>query len=91
MLAEGKSEEQVLQHYVAQEGGMHILSEPPNTGLGRLSWLIPYMVGASGLMIAAVAALRWSRRSSSKSAAAPRTTEDPALGSRLDDELRDLD
>src|SRR5688500_9149064 len=30
LLASGKSEDQVLQHYIAEAGGMHVLSEPPN-------------------------------------------------------------
>ncbi len=91
LLAEGKSEEQILQHYVTQEGGMHILSEPPNTGIGRLSWLVPYLVGASGLLMAGLVAVRWSRRAAEATASLPVESEDAALGSRLDDELRDLD
>jgi cytochrome c-type biogenesis protein CcmF len=90
MLASGKSEADVLQHYVTQEGGMHVLSEPPNTGVGKLSWLVPYVVGMTGLLFAGIAAVRWSRRSHDGAVAAARA-DDAALSSRLDDELRDLD
>lgn len=92
MLASGKTEAEVLQHYVAQQGGMHVLSEPPNTGVGRLSWLVPYLAGMSGLFLAAIVAVRWSRRAAASDAAAGSPApEDAALRSRLDDELRDLD
>ena len=62
MLAKGKSEDEILQHYIAQQGGMHVLSEPPNDGVGRLSWLVPYAVGMTGLLLAGLVAVRWSRR-----------------------------
>ncbi len=92
MLASGKTEAEVLQHYVTQQGGMHVLSEPPNTGVGRLSWLVPYLAGMSGLFLAAIVAVRWSRRAAASDAAAGSPApEDAALRSRLDDELRDLD
>ena len=92
MLASGKSEAEVLQHYVAKEGGMHVLSEPPNTGVGRLSWLVPYLAGMSGLLLAGVVAVRWSRRAGASDATSSASrSEDEALRSRLDDELRDLD
>ena len=92
MLNEGKTEAQILQHYIDQQGGMHVLVEPPNAGIGKLSWLVPYAAGMTGLVLAGFVAVRWSRRSSDGDAAlASRPSEDAALGSRLDDELRDLD
>jgi cytochrome c-type biogenesis protein CcmF len=92
MLESGATEEEILQHYVTQEGGMHVLSEPPYDGFGRVSWLFPYAVGATGLLIAGLVAVRWSRRSGAETAAsAARPGDDAALRSRLDDELRDLD
>ncbi len=90
MLASGKSEQQILDHFVAQQGGMHVLSEPPNRGIGRLSWLVPYAVGMGGLLAAGFVAVRWSRRSAG-AVDSPVKAEDVMLGSRLDDELRDLD
>lgn len=94
MLDEGKTEAEILQHYIDQQGGMHVLVEPPNDGIGRLSWLVPYAVGTSGLLIAGLVAVRWSRRGrdadETEAAARLRTENDP-LASRLDDELRDLD
>jgi cytochrome c-type biogenesis protein CcmF len=91
MLATGKTEEQILQHFIAEQGGKHVLAEPPNDGVGRLSWLVPYAVGMSGLLLAGLVAVRWSRRSAHTTPAAEPRGEDAALSSRLDDELRDLD
>ncbi len=92
MLAKGKSEDEILQHYIAQQGGTHVLAEPPNDGVGRLSWQVPYAVGMTGLLVAGLVAVRWSRRSAALSrSTATMRSEDAVLGSRLDDELRDLD
>jgi cytochrome c-type biogenesis protein CcmF len=92
LLASGKSEAQVLDHFVAEQGGQHVLAFP--RGAGRLSWAVPYGAGVMGLMIAGFVAVRWSRRTPSDEASAAISSapsEDAALRSRLDDELRDLD
>ena len=39
------TEEQVLQHFVKDVGGIHVLSEPPDKGFNRLAWAVPYAVG----------------------------------------------
>jgi cytochrome c-type biogenesis protein CcmH/NrfF len=93
MLNEGKTEPEILQHYISQQGGMHVLVEPPNEGVGKLSWLVPYAAGMTGMLLAGFVAVRWSRRGSDADALADRAPrlEDAALSSRLDDELRDLD
>ena len=74
-------------------GGMHVLVEPPNDGVGKLSWLVPYAAGMTGMLLAGFVAVRWSRRGSDADALAAGTprVEDATLSSRLDDELRDLD
>jgi cytochrome c-type biogenesis protein CcmF len=89
MLKDGKSEQQILDHYVATLGGAHVLSEPPNRGTGLWAWLFPYLLGAGGAITAGVVALRWSRQPAV--AGVPGGLEDPGLAARLDDELRDLD
>jgi hypothetical protein len=63
---------------------------PIDQGFNRLAWLLPYAVGVSGALAAAVVALRWSRADRSGSDPAP-PQDDAELRSRLDDELRDLD
>jgi hypothetical protein len=52
--------------------------------------MIPYAAGMTGLLVAGLVAVRWSRRAAREPGVAERS-EDATLGSRLDDELRDLD
>lgn len=90
MLEEGKTEAEVLAHYVSEQGGNHVLSSPPDQGMGRVAWLLPYVLGLVGLLGAGLVAIRWSSQPKVASEAAL-LNEDSTLGSRLDDELRDLD
>jgi cytochrome c-type biogenesis protein CcmF len=85
----GKTKDEVFQYFVEQYGSQEPLGAPIDRGFNRLAWLFPYVVGASGAVALALAAMRWSKRE----AAIPTTAaaEDPVLNSRLDDELRDLD
>ena len=88
MLKEGRTEQQIIDRYVAELGTV-ILSEPPNHGTGLWAWLLPYLLGAAGAVTAGVTALRWSRKPAL--AGVPGGFEDPGMAARLDDELRDLD
>ena len=89
MLKEGMDEKQILDFYVASYGGNQVLSEPPNSGSGRVAWLMPIVVGAGGFLTAAYLAMRWSRRAAFSGA--PAGAEDPEMAARLDQELRNLD
>jgi cytochrome c-type biogenesis protein CcmH/NrfF len=66
-----------------------VLSEPPNSGSGRVVWTMPLVVGIGGFLTVAYLALRWSRRP--QLAGIPAGVEDPEMAARLDDELRNLD
>ena len=90
MLNDGKSESEILKYYVETFGGNQILSEPPNSGSGRVVWLMPVVVGLGGFMIAAFLALRWSSQRAAM-AGMPAGMEDPEMAARLNDELRNLD
>ncbi|MBY0494646.1 MAG: cytochrome c biogenesis protein CcsA [Cyanobacteria bacterium] len=89
MLKEGKSEAQILDYYVTTFGGNQVLSEPPNSGSGRVVWAMPVVIGVGGFLTVAYLAMRWSRRP--QLAGMPAGIEDPEMAARLDDELRDLD
>ena len=89
MLKDGKSEDQILQYYVAKFGGNQVLSEPPISGSGGVVWAMPIVVGVGGFLTIAYLAMRWSRRPSL--AGMPPGMEDPTMAARLDEELRDLD
>jgi cytochrome c-type biogenesis protein CcmF len=90
LMKSGMSDEQVLQHFIRQQGGLHVLSEPPNSGFNRLSWLLPYALAAVTLVAIIVTARRWSRPAAAIAGTGVAAL-DPALEARLDDELRDLD
>jgi cytochrome c-type biogenesis protein CcmF len=102
MFKEGKTADQVIQHYLEPgehlgdevhrgQSGQFLLSEPVS-GLGRMVWLIPYALGLAGALGAFFLALTWSRRRPAMAGAAGLTLdEDAAMAARLDDELRDLD
>lgn len=90
MLKEGKTEAQILDHYVVAFGGNQVLSEPPNSGSGRVVWMMPIVAGTGGFLTVAFLALRWSRRRPAL-AGMPAGIEDPDMAARLDEELRNLD
>ena len=86
----GRSEEEVIQHYVNLYGSLEPLSSPPSEGFNRLAWLFPYMMGASGAVLVGAAAYKWSHRPKAVHVD-DATTRDQEIEDRLDDELRNLD
>ncbi|MBI2835751.1 MAG: cytochrome c biogenesis protein CcsA [Acidobacteria bacterium] len=90
LVKKGMARDQVLQYYIAKFGSQEPLAAPIDEGFNRLAWLLPYLLGAAGIVVLGTVAVRWSRRqqrSDLQEGAAP----DPELEARLDDELRDLD
>ena len=85
----GKTHEEIISHFIAQYGGQHFLRSPIDKGFNRLAWLVPYGVGAVGLVVVGMTARRWSRRPEESSAS--EEPKDPEIEERLDDELRNLD
>jgi len=94
LVAEGKTQDQVMAHFVAKYGSQEVLSRPIDRGFNRLAWFLPYAVGMIGVVVIGGVAWRWSHRapnfSESPAEAAP-STASAALETQLDDELRDLD
>jgi hypothetical protein len=91
-IADGKGYDDVLNAFVAEYESQAVLAAPLDQGFNRLAWIVPYAIGATGLVLAGVVAVRWSRRSRLNAAAAPAASaHDDPLAARLDDELRDLD
>jgi cytochrome c-type biogenesis protein CcmH/NrfF len=96
LVAEGRTREQVVDYYINKYGSQEPLAQPIDRGFNRLAWLVPYVLGATGLLVTGVVAVRWTRRAgSSPEASAPGAQRvervDPALESRLNDELSNLD
>ena len=91
-LDDGMSRDEVLAAFVRDHGTQEILMRPIDTGFNRLAWMFPYLVGASGALLAFGAAWRWSRHEGGPRTPPPASPqEDPELRTRLDHELRDLD
>jgi cytochrome c-type biogenesis protein CcmF len=95
LVAEGKTEQQITDYYIAKYGSQEPLASPIDTGFNRLAWLVPYMLGGTGLVVVGMAAVKWSRRRDHAESAAQAGDKakdvDDELEARLDDELRNLD
>jgi cytochrome c-type biogenesis protein CcmF len=89
-IEQGRTHDEIVSHFIALYGGQHFLRVPIDQGFNRLAWLIPYLVGATGLVVVGVTARRWSRKPDSDGPE-PLAPKDPGLEERLDDELRNLD
>jgi cytochrome c-type biogenesis protein CcmF len=87
----GMDRDQVLAAFVADHGSQEILMRPIDRGFNRLAWLFPYLVGATGALMALGMARRWSRRDARAEPLPAGAQDDSELRSRLDHELRDLD
>jgi cytochrome c-type biogenesis protein CcmH len=88
MLAEGKSEEEIKQYFVAQYG-VRVLDEPPNR-------LVTYLVPGVAILLGAFLLFRgfqmWMKPSTTEGAAAeteqkPKPVQDPYI-TRLEEELK---
>jgi cytochrome c-type biogenesis protein CcmH/NrfF len=95
----GLTRDQVLEYYIKKYGSQEPLAMPIDKGFNRLAWFLPYVLGAGGLLLLGVAAIRWSRHPASTTtptaapalATASTDVAQKELEARLDDELRDLD
>ena len=74
MLKDGKSEDQILQYYVAKFGGNQVLSEPPISGSGASSGM-PIVVGLGGFLT--IASSRCVGHGERNSPASPRGSKTP--------------
>jgi cytochrome c-type biogenesis protein CcmF len=90
LVAAGNTYDQIIDHFVTEWGSQQVLAAPIDEGFNRLAWALPYMVGLIGIVVVGGVAVRWSRRGPA-AADGPAVPVNPALESKLDDELRDLD
>ena len=89
MLADGKTENEILQHFVDQYGDK-VLAQPPMTGLNWLIYLLPPAIILAGAIILFRSLKEWTR----PKAAATTTGEERSEASsddyvaRLEEELK---
>jgi cytochrome c-type biogenesis protein CcmH/NrfF len=84
--AGGMSKQQIMDRLIAQYGET-IRAEPATSGTGLLAWVLPGVAVAIGVVIASIAALRWSRRRPIERHGAVVAT---ALHKRVEAELAEL-
>jgi cytochrome c-type biogenesis protein CcmH len=91
MLAEGKSEQEILDYFATRYGD-HVLQVPPKRGIFALVWVLPVIAILTGLAWLAYLMRSWSRRSLAAAAQHPATAQALDVsgkadeGSRLEDE-----
>ena len=86
LVAEGRTREQIVGYYIDKYGSQEPLAQPLDRGFNRLAWAVPYALGATGLIVTGLVAMRWARRGAAApapDAAARNQTVDPALERRL--------
>src|SRR5215467_1902599 len=71
-IAQGKSDEQILQAMIAEYGPLAYV-EPPKSGFGLVAWLMPVLYLFAGTVLVVLVMKRWRKRSPA-GAAAPVTT-----------------
>jgi cytochrome c-type biogenesis protein CcmH len=67
--------------------GEEILAAPPKHGFSLLAWLVPGAVLLTGIAVAVVLAMRWSRSRAGPPAPMPDEDVDAALAARIDADL----
>jgi cytochrome c-type biogenesis protein CcmH len=98
MLADGKSEEEIKQHFVDYYGA-RVLSEPPRSGFNWLVYVVPPIVIVAGIFVLFRAFRAWSQPSDSETDIVPEgeagTDEEDALPAsddeyiaRMEEELK---
>jgi cytochrome c-type biogenesis protein CcmF len=90
LVAKGMTNDEIINYFVAKYGSQEVLASPIDQGFNRLAWLLPYGIGAAGVVLVGRMAFRWSQRKGEETTVASAPV-DPRLESKLDDELRDLD
>ena len=80
MLADGKSEAEIKQHFVDYYGA-RVLAEPPRTGFNWLVYVVPPIMIIAGVFVLFRALRSWSRPSKSKASSSENQAPTP-----IDDE-----
>jgi len=92
LLAEGKTQQQILDAAVAQYGD-RILAEPPARGFSGLLYVLPwiFLAGSVGLVVFVVRRLRTPGSALAAASGVNAAPINEAEAERIDDELRKLD
>lgn len=76
LLAEGESEQEILDYFAARYGD-HVLQVPPKRGFFVLVWVLPVVAIVAGLAWLAYLMRGWSRQTPPVTAGYPQGAQDP--------------
>ena len=85
LLAEGKTEQEIKDHFVLQYGD-RVLAQPPRTGFNWLVYVIPPLVIVLGAVMLVIVMKNW--QTATARSAPPPTIEDDDYVRRLEEELQ---
>lgn len=90
-LAQGQSEEEIIQSFVAQYGEQ-VLASPPKRGFNLVAWILPFaaILGGGGIIYIALKKWVWQGRQSPTVAATETDEKDEEYQRRLDKELKEF-
>ncbi len=90
-LAQGQSEEQIIQSFVDQYGEQ-VLASPPKRGFNLTAWILPFaaILGGGGIIYMALKKWVWQGRQSATPAEAEVEEGDEEYQSRLKKELEEF-
>jgi len=89
MLADGKTEDEILQHFVDQYGDK-VLAQPPYSGLNWLIYILPPLIILAGAVLLFRSLKEWTRPKSAPEIPAAAGNDPPAdeYVARLEEELK---
>jgi cytochrome c-type biogenesis protein CcmH/NrfF len=50
LVAKGMTNDEIINYFVAKYGSQEVLASPIDQGFNRLAWLLPYGIGAAGVV-----------------------------------------
>ncbi len=90
MLQEGRTHQEILDHYVEQYG-VRILAVPPQEGFNRMSFLMPIVFVVFGFAVVGIILQRWRRQSSEAISPPADATVSDEISRRIQKELDEMD
>ena len=88
MIADGLTAEEIRQHYIAQYGEQ-IMSVPYGGGFNHFAWIVPFVAGVFGVVIAGSLLRSWRRVKSDAKRQEPQSGTDDERYAKVDAQLRE--
>jgi cytochrome c-type biogenesis protein CcmH len=82
LLTEGRTDQEILDHYVAQYGNT-ILAMPPPRGFNALAYVLPFLLLVAGVVGLLAAMRRWQRAAQPPASTTPASEVEPEYAERI--------